>query len=179
MFMWALGAAAVAAVLVRMVGVGGKMGGTVTDMGPGKYFTWSELTASGAANRRGLDNTPDSTARRRLTSLVKVVLDPLRVRLGGPIKVTSGYRSKAVNDAIGGSKTSQHMRGEAVDMMPPSALGALGFARWIDSTGIPYDQLIWYDLGRGGHVHISYRQSGNRRQILHAPTGGGYDAWQF
>jgi zinc D-Ala-D-Ala carboxypeptidase len=152
--------------------------GTVSNMGPGKYFTWSELTASGTANRRGLDNTPDATSRRRLTALVREVLDPLRAKRGAPIYLSSGYRSQAVNDAVNGSKTSQHMRGEAVDMVA-SPLGAEEFARWIDSTGIPFDQLIWYDVGRGGHVHISHRQTGNRRQILHAPDGGGYDKWRF
>ncbi|MCD7803098.1 MAG: D-Ala-D-Ala carboxypeptidase family metallohydrolase, partial [Clostridiales bacterium] len=71
-----------------------------------KYFTIEELTKSDTATRRGIDNTPTAEAVRNLTTLVDKVLDPLRSAWGGPIVVNSGYRCKALNEAVGGSKTS-------------------------------------------------------------------------
>src|SRR5690349_8537766 len=85
----------------------------------GRFFTWAELAASGAAVRLGIDNTPPPEAQRALAVLVAHVLDPLREALGRSIVVTSGYRSREVNGAVNGSETSQHMAGEAADIMVP------------------------------------------------------------
>ena len=75
------------------------------------HFTLEEMTVSEYAARNGLKNTPSETAVQNLKILCKNVLEPLRLNLQKPIISTSGYRSKKVNEAIGGSTTSQHMKG--------------------------------------------------------------------
>ena len=143
----------------------------------GRFFSWAELTASTAASRLGLDNTPTPEAQQAMQHLVANVLDPLRTRLGRPVRITSGYRAPAVNQAIKGAPSSQHMRGEAVDMKA-DGLTAEALATAVVQLGLPFDQLIWYAPERGGHVHVSFTEKrANRRQTLHAPAGGGYISW--
>lgn len=81
-----------------------------------KYFSMVELTRSSAAEANKLDNTPDEQAERNLNALVDNVLDPLRELYGKPIRVTSGYRSPAVNRSVNGATSSQHALGEAADI---------------------------------------------------------------
>ena len=88
-----------------------------------RYFTLRELTRSAAALKHKLDNTPDAAAVARLQALVTHVLDPLRQLYGAPIMVTSGYRSPAVNAAVGGAAHSQHLLGEAADITTGSPEG--------------------------------------------------------
>lgn len=152
--------------------VGGLVKGQI-----GRFFSWAELTASGAAARLGLDNTPPPEAQAAMALLVEHVLDPLRAGLGRPVRVTSGYRAPAVNRAVSGSPTSQHMLGEAADIKV-EGLTAEELARVIVGLGLPVDQVIWYAPGRGGHVHVSFTaKRANRGQALHASAGGGYVAW--
>ena len=72
-----------------------------------KHFTIPELTRSDTAQRRSIDNTPTPEAVKNLTARVDNVLDPLRERWGAPLIVTSGYRSPALNTAVGGVKTDR------------------------------------------------------------------------
>lgn len=81
-----------------------------------KYFSIKEMTKSNTATAKGIDNTPDQTITDNLTKLIEAVLDPLREWYGKPIIVNSGYRCEALNKAIGGAKSSQHMLGEAADI---------------------------------------------------------------
>lgn len=84
-----------------------------------KYFSISELTYSTKAKELNIDNTPFSyTIVDNLTNLVESLLDPLREMWGEPLIITSGYRSDALNKAVGGSKTSAHRFGLAVDVVP-------------------------------------------------------------
>ena len=141
---------------------------------PGRYFTWSELTTTS----KNLDNTPTPEAADNLRALTANLLDPLRERLGRPLGVNSGYRSPVVNAAVGGSKTSQHMTGEAVDLEPPAGFSSIEFAQYVLDSGLPVDQVIWYDKARGGHTHVSFSHKRNRRQTLHAAAGSsGYEPW--
>lgn len=152
--------------------VGGLVQGQI-----GQFFSWAELTASTAASRLGLDNTPTPEAQRAMQLLVANVLDPLRVGLGRKVRVTSGYRAPSVNQAVSGSATSQHMLGEAADIKV-DGVSAEALASAIVALGLPFDQLIWYAPERGGHVHVSFTEKrANRRQTLHAPAGGRYVAW--
>ena len=152
--------------------VGGLVKGQI-----GRFFSWAELTVSGAAARLGLDNTPPPAVQPAMQRLVEVVLDPLRAALGRPVRVTSGYRAPTVNRAINGSPTSQHMLGEAADIKV-EGVSAEALATAIVQLGLPVDQVIWYAPERGGHVHVSFTDTRpNRRQALHAPAGGGYFAW--
>jgi len=143
----------------------------------GTYFTLAEFCQSTAAKNAGLTLDPSPEAVEALRLLVANVLDPLRASLGVPVRVTSGYRSPALNTLLGGSRTTQHVKGEAADVKC-AAFDALAIARRAIELGLEYDQIIWYAPERGGHVHVSFSaRRANRRQVLHAPARGGYVAW--
>jgi len=120
-----------------------------------------------SATRRGIDNTPTEEAKRNLTTLVDKVLDPLRTAWGAPIVVNSGYRCPALNEAVGGSKTSDHMTGRAADIEAADRTAASNARLFAlaQSLGISFDQLI--DESNMSWVHVSYRsEAENRKQIL-------------
>ena len=81
-----------------------------------KNFSYDELIASATAKRLGLDNTPNYDEKENLRRLAETILQPIRDAWKSPIIVNSGFRSEAVNKAVGGSKTSQHRLGEAADI---------------------------------------------------------------
>jgi zinc D-Ala-D-Ala carboxypeptidase len=141
-----------------------------------KYFDFSDLTKSKTAKSKGLSNTPEQEELQNLSDLARNVLDPLNDKVGGKIRISSAYRSPAVNSAVGGAKGSQHMKGQAADITV-SGMDALELANLIVSMGLPFDQIIWYAPSRGGHVHVSYNEGGNRRKTTHAPSKGGYVNW--
>lgn len=134
-----------------------------------KYFTIDELCASDTARRKGIDNTPNADARLRMQILIEQLLDPIRAAWGGPITVTSGYRSPELNKKVGGVSNSQHMKGEAADI----TVGSVGdnkrlFDKIVElqkAGKIAFDQLI--DESKYVWVHVSYRSGKNRNQILH------------
>ena len=132
-----------------------------------KYFTMNELTHSATAIRKGIDNTPDNTAKANLTALVANILDPLREAYGKPIVVSSGYRCAKLNRAVGGVARSQHITGQAADIQSVSKSKAehKKLFELAQRLRLPYDQLIdEYDYK---WVHISFSSKGNRRQVLH------------
>ena len=117
------------------------------------HFTLEELTHSQTAARLGLDNDPgpDVLAALKRTALG---LEAVRVRLGGaPILISSGYRSPAVNRAVGGALASQHIRGEAVDFVCPRFGDPRQIVDALADSDVPYDQLI---LEVSSWVHISF-----------------------
>ncbi len=129
-----------------------------------KFFTLAELTNTNS----GLPNYPGPTEVSNLQYLVETVLDPLRNQVG-PLLVTSGYRSPAVNAATPrASKTSQHMKGEAADVVPTATSQAEAIA--VLRT-LPVDQVITYD--DSSHIHISARRGDNRGDFL-TSIGGNY-----
>lgn len=134
-----------------------------------KYFTLKELTASSAAAVNGLKNEPSENARIALIALTEKCLDPAREIYGKPIKVTSGFRSKAVNAVVGGSKTSQHVKGEAVDLQ--CCKGGSNSAIFdVLRRQANFDQLIW-EYGTADEpdwVHVSFSLKGNRGEVLQA-----------
>ena len=81
-----------------------------------KFFTIEELTKSTTAQQKGIKNVPSKEEEQNLIALIENVLDPLREAYGKPIIVTSGYRCPALNRAVGGASTSQHMTGQAADI---------------------------------------------------------------
>ena len=137
-----------------------------------EHFSLSEFTSSQTASRRGLDNTPPPDVVRALTDLCVNVLEPVRKHFG-VVKVSSGYRSPAVNRAVGGSKTSQHVFGQAADIEVPGVANG-DVARWI-ARNVDFDQLIleFYTPGQpnSGWVHVSWRPSDRRKQTLTAKRG--------
>lgn len=139
------------------------------------HFTLAELTRTGT----GLANDPAPSQVAALTSLCLHVLEPIRALLGVPLRVTSGFRSSAVNAAIKGAAGSQHMRGEAVDFVPVG-IDVETAMRRIATARLPVDQLIVYP--RGGFLHVSHvAQRVQRGDLLRsaAPggSGGPYSKW--
>ena len=133
-----------------------------------KNFTLEELTASATAKAKGISNNPGQTDIVNLCGLVHNVLQPLRNWWGKEVKIGSGYRSLALNRAVGGVSNSQHMKGEAADLCIDGDLtkGRKWFT-WIQSH-CDFDQLIWEHNRKGNYwVHVSYRADGrNRKQVI-------------
>lgn len=134
------------------------------------HFLFYELTRTSV---RGLNNAPPERETAALVALCENVLEPTRVHFGSPLVVHSAYRSPNVNAAIGGSKKSQHVRGEAADFHVVGVKNT-DVARWIVDT-IDFDQLILEFVGASGYsgwVHCSYvTWRPNRREILRATKG--------
>ena len=135
-----------------------------------KYFTIEELTRSNTAEAKSIDNTPTKEAKENLVALVDNVLDPLREMYGNPIIVNSGYRSPALNKAVKGASTSQHVKGEAADITGGNKEANKRLFELIREK-LSFDQLInEYDYS---WVHISFKSSGNRKEVLEC-VGGKY-----
>ena len=132
----------------------------------GKYFTMGEMMRSDTAQKRGIDNKCTKEDAVRLKALIENVLDPLREAYGKPIIVTSGYRCPALNKAVGGSLTSDHMKGCAADIVgtPNKPEENKHLFYLIQSLGLDFDQLI--DEKGFSWVHVSYREGNNRKQVL-------------
>ena len=133
-----------------------------------KYFTLEEMVASATAKRKGISNKPTDGVAINLQRLVKNVLDPLREAYGHPIIVTSGYRSTALNKAVGGAANSQHTKGEAADIRTVSDSRAdnMKLLRCLLRSGIVFDQVIaeYVDAaGRPDWIHVSFKRNGANR----------------
>jgi zinc D-Ala-D-Ala carboxypeptidase len=136
------------------------------------HISYLEATKSTEAIRRGLRNDPGAEELEAMRTIAEKVFEPLRERFGVPIRITSFFRTEEVNVAIGGSPTSDHCKGRAMDLD-------------MDGTGwsvtnrdlfhhirehLPFDQLIWEfgDRDQPDWVHVSYREGANRGHVLEA-----------
>jgi len=133
-------------------------------------FTLKELTKSDTATRLGLDNTPDEETIENLKLLCEKVLQPVREHFGKPVTINSGYRSPESNAAVGGSKTSDHCKGQACDL-EIEGVSNPDLAQWI-MDNLEYTQLIleFYTQGQpnSGWVHVSYDPNNLKKQELTA-----------
>ena len=133
-----------------------------------KNFTLEELTASQTAKARGINNQPCTAEIVNLVYLAAYVLQPLRDAMGEPIKIGSGYRSPALNRAVGGVANSQHIKGQAADLCIDGDLKkGMRWFEWIKQH-CKFDQLIWEHNDKGSYwVHVSYCADGqNRQQVI-------------
>lgn len=130
-----------------------------------------EATKSITALRLGIDNTPDEYEIKNLERIAHAIFQPLRDHFDTAIAVTSGFRSKALNKAIGGSKYSQHIVGEALDL-DADVYGGVTNAELFEfiATRLEFDQLIWEfgDDENPAWVHVSLKREGNRGRKLKA-----------
>ena len=133
-----------------------------------EHFTFEEMVFSQTAVRKGIDNTPDAKVIYSLTNLCEYILEPIRKGIGKPIKVTSGYRSVALNKAIGGAKTSQHIEGRAADIVA-IGMSVQNLYDWIKQSGIVYDQLI---QEFNSWVHISYATNARMENLIATKVNG-------
>lgn len=130
-----------------------------------KDFYLSEFIKSQTAERFGLDNTPNQTVINNLKLLTDKVLQPIRDHFKKPVIISSGYRSLSVNNAVGSSKTSQHILGQAADFEIPS-IDNFELALWIKDN-LNYDQLIleFYTGGNSGWVHVGYSPKHKNQEL--------------
>lgn len=122
----------------------------------GKVFHCSRMVKSETADRRGIDNRLPKALICNVNGLIDNVLDPLREAYGKPITVTSGYRCEALNKAVGGSKTSEHMKGMAADIVgtPNTKSENKRLFNLVQELELPFTQLI--DEKNFSWVHVSY-----------------------
>ena len=80
------------------------------------HVSYKEGVRSNTAIRRGIDNTPNDEQLKNMELIAENIFEPLRAYVGGPIKINSFFRGEPVNTAIGGSRYSQHMKGQAIDL---------------------------------------------------------------
>ena len=140
-----------------------------------QYITYAEATKSQTAIRHGIDNAPDAAQLASMQAVGSKVFDQVREHIGGPIAVTSMYRCAEVNRIIGGSRTSQHISGEAVDLdCDVFGIGSNGKAFEYILLNLEFDQLIWEygDKNSPAWVHVSYREGNNRGDVLQAIRQG-------
>ena len=132
-----------------------------------KNFKLEEFAKSETAQKRGIDNSIPAELIPNIKALCDNVLQPLRDAVGVPVKISSGYRCPALNKAVGGSATSQHMKGEAADIIIPSKKVGLQWFEWM-RTHLTYNQLIWETNSKGGSwIHVGYKRTGkNKMQVL-------------
>jgi hypothetical protein len=141
-----------------------------------KNLALSEVTRSETAKRRGISNMPTPEHIENFKLLAEKVFQPIRDHFGVPIRISSGYRSAALNKAIGGSLSSQHCQGEAIDIdMDGTSITNAAIFNYIKDN-LEFDQLIaeFPVNSNPAWVHVSYESSGKqRKQILVAKKVGG------
>lgn len=139
-----------------------------------KHITWEEATKSATAEKKGIANVPSEVEIVAMKKLAKEIFEPLREWAGEPIRVNSFYRSAELCEAIGSKATSQHTKGQAIDI---DAMGKKTNADLFNyiKDNLNFDQLIWEygDDENPDWVHISYvGVNGNRNRILKAVKKG-------
>lgn len=141
------------------------MGGKIS-----KHISLKEATRSNTAQRLGIDNFPTNDVLIKMQLTANKIFEPLREYVDCPIYISSFYRSPELNTAIGGSKNSQHCKGEAIDLDDVySKVKNKVFFNYIKEN-LDFDQLIWEfgDEQNPAWVHVSYKENGNRNRILKA-----------
>lgn len=134
-----------------------------------KNLTLEELIHSDTAKAKGIDNSPTNEHLKYLIEIANNIFQPLRDGIGKPIRISSGYRSEKLNKAVGGSKTSQHNKGQALDLVATTGFTNKDIFNYIKNN-LEFDQLI-YEFGTDANpdwVHVSYNKGKNRKQILKA-----------
>jgi zinc D-Ala-D-Ala carboxypeptidase len=130
-----------------------------------------EVTRSEYAKRNGINNMPNPEYTENLIELAQKIFEPIRKHFNKPIHISSGFRSKILNERIGGSKNSQHTKGEALDIDQGNRKDNMEIFEFIKNN-LPFDQLInefGYDW-----VHVSYNTDGRQRgEVLDAIKEGG------
>jgi zinc D-Ala-D-Ala carboxypeptidase len=148
-----------------------------------KNLSVREFTKSNTAERRGIDNSIPKKYWLSAKALAENIFQPIREHFDTPIYISSGFRSEALNEAIGGSKTSQHSKGEAIDIDMDHRNGPTNAeVFYYIKDNLPFDQLIWEfgDEDNPSWVHVSYNPDGEQRgKILVAYKSNGKTKYKF
>ena len=136
-----------------------------------QHISYKEAVYSRTAQRLGIDNEPNDEQMKNMLNIAQEVFEPLRMWVGGPIKINSFFRSPKLNKAIGGSTKSQHCHGQAIDL--DDTFGRATNAEMFDfiKKHLDFDQIIW-EFGNDENpdwVHVSYvSEEKNRNRCLKA-----------
>jgi len=126
---------------------------------------------STTATRKGIDNTPNEDQRKAMHEIARDIFEPLREWVGGPIRINSFFRSSELNKAIGGSTSSQHCKGQAMDIDDGGCKKTNAEMYYWIKENLNFDQMIW-EFGTDDNpnwVHISYVDAvSNRNRCLKA-----------
>jgi len=141
-----------------------------------KHLALAEVMRSETAKRKGISNMPTPEHIENFKKLAENVFEPIREHFGVPVHLSSGYRSAALNKAVGGASSSQHCKGEAIDIdMDGTTVTNKQIFDFVKAN-VNFDQLIW-EFGTDANpdwVHVSYNSDGaQRKQILKAVKAGG------
>lgn len=142
-----------------------------------EHLDLSELTRSESAKRNGINNNPTPEHIENFKLLAENVFEPIRLHFKTPIFISSGYRSKELNAFIKGSASSQHCKGQAIDIDMDGSKGGVTNKMVFDfiKDKLDFDQLIW-EFGTDANpdwVHVSYAKGANRKQKLKAVRNNG------
>jgi len=132
-----------------------------------KNFSRAEIEHSNTAKRLGISNEMSEKHLENMQRLIDNLIQPMRDALG-PIRISSGYRSPSLNRAIGGSRTSQHCKGQALDLQfwEKGKMNNKVIYDWILESDLEFDQMInEFDFS---WIHISLKKNNNREQLLEA-----------
>ena len=134
-----------------------------------KNITFNEAIHSSTAKRFGIENKPNNDQIMNMIALGQMIFEALRDWVGGPIKINSMFRSEELNKVLGGSKTSQHMKGEAMDLDDTYGYKTNNeMFNWIKDN-LDYDQLIGESPDKDGNfawIHVSYNLEHNRKETF-------------
>ena len=143
-----------------------------------KHLSLAEVSRSETAKRKGINNTPSGEHLENFKKLAENIFEPIREHFGVPIHICSGYRSKELNAAVGGSSSSQHCSAEAIDIDMEGSPNGVTNKMVFDfiKDNLNFDQMIW-EFGNDTNpdwVHVSYESTGKqRKQILKAIKANG------
>ena len=136
-----------------------------------KHVSYKEGVYSITATRRGIDNDPNNEQLDNMELIAEKVFEPLRKYVGGPIKINSFFRCPKLNKAIGGARSSQHMKGQAMDIDDTFEVVANSDMYNYIKNNLDFDQMIWEfgDDDNPNWVHVSYvSEKENRNRCLRA-----------
>ena len=143
-----------------------------------KHISYKEAVRSNYAKKHKIENEPNDEQIENMQLIAEKVFEPLREWVGGPIKVNSMFRSKKLNTGIKGSLTSQHLKGQAIDLTTMGLKTNLEIFNYIKDN-LDFDQVIW-EYGRKNPVwiHVSYKAKNNRKQALVIKEVGQYKIYK-
>ena len=147
-----------------------------------KHISYKEGVYSATAKRLHLNNTPNEEQLYAMNNVAEFIFEPLRLYVGGAIKINSFYRSKEVNQAVGGSGRSQHCKGQAIDI--DDVFGHKTNAEMFEYVreNLDFDQMIWEfgDSNNPNWLHISYvSKKENRNRVLRAVRENGKTRYEL
>lgn len=147
-----------------------------------KHISLREATHSATAKRRGIENTPNEEQLDAMYKVAEFIFEPLRLYVGGAIKINSFFRSPKVNKAIGGVSSSQHCKGQAIDI--DDVFDHKTNAEMFEyiRENLDFDQLIWEfgDSNNPNWLHVSYvSKAKNRNRVLRAVKRNGRTKYEL